>query len=449
MRLRRTAADVMVTIPSSSRSGGSAPVFYGWWVVLALFVMLGTSSGLGFYNQSVLLEALTREHGFSVARASLAPTFFFGASGLFGLLVAWLIDRHDPRWTICGGAVLSATALVLIGRIDSLAQLYFAFAIFGCGFSAASLVPGTTLVTRWFVARRSFALALMTTGLSVGGIVLTPIASRVLQARGLRDGTPLLAALLLLCVVPLTLALVRRSPAALGLDPDGASTATPGPATALPPPPSIAFSDAVRTRFFIGLSVAFLFALAAQVGGLAHHFSLVTSVAGQETARLAVSLLATGSIVGRFMASFLVRHLPIQRFTVGLLLAQGLMLVNLGRIDDAGEALVASAAFGLTVGSALLMQPLLVAEAFGITAYARLYSITSLVAALGVTLGPTLLGLLYDLTGGYDSAFLAMLGFSLLGALALVLAGPIEAPRRQLSGAAAHPGSARTDAAAP
>jgi sugar phosphate permease len=410
--------------------------------------MLGSSSGLAFYNQSVLLEALTRERGFPVAQASLATTIFFASSGLSGLLVAYLLERIDPRWTILGGLSLSVTALVLIGRVDSLGQLYAVFALFGCGFSGASLVPGTTLITRWFVTKRSLALAIMTTGLSVGGIALTPLAARILETRGLREGTPWIAALMALCVAPLTLALVRRSPAVLGLLPDGAqwrldpSAAGDGqtrPSAQPPPGPGqalldgVAFRDALRTRFFLGLSIAFLFGLAAQVGGLAHQFNLATTVAGPATARQAVSLLAAGSIVGRLVASLVVRKVPIRQFTIGLLLCQGVMLLFLGRADTAQEVLLTSAAFGLTVGSTLLMQPLLVAEAFGISSYARLYSITSLVAALGIALGPTLLGVVYDLSGGYRIAFLAMLACSILGALALALAGPVEAPRTEFA----------------
>ncbi len=83
-----------------------------WQIVGALFVMMMFSSGLGFYNQSVLLEALTRERGFSVSAASLASTVFFASSGFAGLAVsklrADLFGEYLVR--VGGGGAWSAPA---------------------------------------------------------------------------------------------------------------------------------------------------------------------------------------------------------------------------------------------------------------------------------------------------------------------------------------------------
>ena len=82
-------------------------VFFGWWVVAGVFVGMATSSGLGFYNIAVILEALTEERDFTVAEVSATVAFFFVVSGVAGLWVARLIDRHDPRWTIVSGCAES------------------------------------------------------------------------------------------------------------------------------------------------------------------------------------------------------------------------------------------------------------------------------------------------------------------------------------------------------
>ncbi len=50
-----------------------------------------------------------------------------------------------------------------------------------------ALVPATTLVARWFVRRRALAIALTQSGLSLGGILLTPMLARVLELDGM-DG---------------------------------------------------------------------------------------------------------------------------------------------------------------------------------------------------------------------------------------------------------------------
>ncbi|HEX2465441.1 MAG TPA: MFS transporter, partial [Thermoanaerobaculia bacterium] len=93
-------------MPGPSRPPGHAlpKVFFGWWVVTAVFVMLAVSSGLGFYNLSVLLGALTEERGFSVSAVSGTTALCFMVSGVAGLGVARLLERWDPRLVVAGGA---------------------------------------------------------------------------------------------------------------------------------------------------------------------------------------------------------------------------------------------------------------------------------------------------------------------------------------------------------
>ena len=60
-------------------------IYYGWWVVAALFVVLAVSSGLGFYALSVFLAAFTEERGFAVGVVSGATGCVFVVSGFWGL----------------------------------------------------------------------------------------------------------------------------------------------------------------------------------------------------------------------------------------------------------------------------------------------------------------------------------------------------------------------------
>ncbi|MDP7577694.1 MAG: hypothetical protein QGH99_12090, partial [Pseudomonadales bacterium] len=73
----------------------SNKIYYGWKIVVALFITLLFSSGLGFYNHTVVLQALVLERGFSVTMASTAVSIFFLCSGLIGLQVAASLEKHD------------------------------------------------------------------------------------------------------------------------------------------------------------------------------------------------------------------------------------------------------------------------------------------------------------------------------------------------------------------
>lgn len=384
-----------------------------WQLVGALFVMMMFSSGLGFYNQSVLLEALTRERGFSVSAASLASTVFFATSGFAGLAVASLIERIDARWSVAAGVAVCAVSLVAIGRVEETLHVYAAFVVFGVGFSATNMLTASTLVTRWFARRRALALSIVFTGLSAGGIALAPFAAWAVARYGLRGGTEMMAATYVVGILPLALwRLLPRPRDARDVAGEFDGGEDPG----------VDAGEAFRSRYFAGIAATFFFGLMAQVGGIAHQFKLV-SVHDPGVASLAVSTLAAASVVGRLVSGGLLSRLPYRGFGLALLVLQGFTLLVLGSTASAAGLLAASAAFGLTIGSFLMMQPLLVAEAFGTRSYARIYSVSTLFASVGVALGPLLLGWAHDLAGGYRGAYALGALMSWLGCLALLGAG--------------------------
>jgi len=175
-----------VTAPSTP----DARFFPGWIVVGAAFLLLMANSGFIFYGQAVYLDALTDERGFSTGAASLGQSIVFVVGGLVGPRIGRLITERDVRLVVLGGLVTSWLAVALLGRVVELWQLYLVNVALGVGFSAAGLVPATTVITRWFEVRRSVALAIASTGLSVGGLTFTQLAGWWIDRDGLELATP-------------------------------------------------------------------------------------------------------------------------------------------------------------------------------------------------------------------------------------------------------------------
>lgn len=412
---------------AAGRETSSGGLFYGWIVVGAVFVVMTVTAGLGFYNLSVYLKAFIAERGFSVSATSGATACFFVASGFAGLGVASLIERYDPRWVISAGALLSALATLGAGYVDELWQLYAFYILFGVGYAGAALIPGTTLVARWFVRRRSIALSVASTGLSFGGILLTPVAAAMIEEMGLGGASPWLASIFVLGVVPVSWLLIRPSPHALGLGPDGDPIIRDESGAPLPVD-GIDFDNAIRSRFFVFTTLAFIFAMMAQVGVIAHLFRLVaTRSESNDTAALAVAVMATASIVGRLLGGWGLAYMSSRLFVQALTLVQGAALVLYSLIDSGFALIATTILFGVTVGNLLMMQPLLIAEAFGLKAYGRIYSFNQLFMTLGVATGPAAIGFLYEWLGGYDVAFLVMAAASGLAFLLVILGGPVRA----------------------
>jgi len=285
------------------------------------------------------------------------------------------------------------------------------FVVFGIGNTGVSIVVSTTLVARWFPGpSRSVALSVASTGLSMGGILVTPLSAWALQQAGVDTVLSVFGALFFLLVLPIALFVIRDAPSpdlqqTPGADPDGWS-----------------YADALRSRFFYLLTAGYVFCMTSQVGGIAHLYNHVDGQAGYLVAATAVQALTLMSILARLAGGVLLTRIPTFRFALGNLLLQAVGLGVLAIAETRLSILLGAAMFGSSVGNLLMLHPLWLVEAYGAGAYPRLFSLSNAWTVLGVAAGPLVLGMLYDLYD-YRIAYLAAVISSLLAALLIVLAG--------------------------
>ena len=398
-------------------------VFYGWYVVYAMGVVMTTTAGLAFYNLPVLLDAFVVERAFPVSLTSAATASFFVASALAGLAAGHIVDRYDPRYVIIAAACGGTLALGSIGFLREPWQLFAFYMFFGACYGGCGLIPTTTIVTRWFETRRALAMSIASTGLSLGGVLLTPASAFLIQKYGLAGAGPWIALAFFIGVVPAIVWIVRSNPRAMGLEPDGIAHHESAAAQAAAAP-SIAFAEASHSRFFISVAGTYMFALGSQVGGIAHIYRLASLRADAETAAFSVAVLATASLVGRLVAGWLLASVSSRAMAMGLIAIQTVGLMLLAFVAGKWLILICVALFGFTAGSMLMMQPLLLAEAFGIREFGRIYSVSLLAGVIGYAIAPTIMGILFDATGGYLAPYLAVAGLTLVGMGILSLSGP-------------------------
>jgi MFS family permease len=396
--------------------------FPGWIVVGAVFVMLMVSAGFGFYGLSVYLEALTREKGFATGPASFGTSVFFIVGGIAGRLLGPVIARIDVRIVAVLGAVVGGCALALAGQVTELWQLYLVYGLFAIGFAGTGILPGTTVVTRWFHAKRSVALSVASTGLSVGGLTVTKLASALIDDRGFAAATPWLGVAYVAVTVPVVVAFLWPDPAARGYGPDGARVAV---GSAPPALTGVSYEVARASRFFVLITVGYVLAMGSQVGGIQQVFKLATERDARSTGELVVSVIAFASVMARLAGGLIAPRVPMGVFTAALAAVQGLSLLWLSQAGGRLMLLAAAALFGATVGNLLMLQPLLLAEAFGVREYPKIFGTSQLVSTIGVAGGPYLFGALHD---AFDYATSYAVGgtLSMAGAVLIFLAGPVS-----------------------
>lgn len=390
----------------------AARIFPGWWVVAAVFIVLSAASGLIFYGLAVYLDALTDEQPFSTTSVSLATSVFFIVAGVAGRVIAPINETRDIRLVIAVGAILGSASLAFLGTVDSLIELYAVYVALALGFAMAGLLPATTLVTRWFHGRRALALAIASTGLSVGGLTYTQFAAWLIADRGLADASPILGLVFLVSILA-TLPLLIPSPAHRGLEPEGAENAAND---------GIEYDIAIRTRFFVIVLIGFILAMGAQVGGLSQIANLGSERVDSSTGALAVSAIAVGSVIGRLVGGSFADRLPLVTFTIVLALVQGVTLIGIAFADGRIALVVVAFCFGTTIGNLLMLQPLLIASAFGVTAYPRIFAFQQLVVTVGIAGGPLLLGALRD-ASSYRASYVVSGLLSMAAAAVMATSG--------------------------
>jgi cyanate permease len=183
------------------------------------------------------------------------------------------------------------------------------------------------------------------------------------------------------------------------------------------------FNQAKADRAFLAITATFTFALLGQVGGISQLVKLASERAGEPTNSQVISVLAACSVIGRLGGGLIVTKIESRTFAYIALAMQGLGLCILSFVQSPALILVGAGLFGLGVGNVLLLHPLLLAEAYGVKDYARLYGRSSIFISAGNAIGPLSMGFARDHLGGYTTSYLIATAMTLLGLTVYAVAG--------------------------
>jgi len=332
--------------------------------------------------------------------------------GVGGIAIARLMNVVSIRVMMIGGALIGGASLAMASQVESLGEIYLWFALFGLGNCAVSIVVSTTLITRWFPgSNRSIALSVASTGLSFGGIVITPLSAWVIDQYGYTQSMQWFGAGFFLFILPVVL-LIIRNPPTMEADSLHARQTLAG----------WSYKDALQSRFFWMVSVAFVFCMGAQVGGISHLFNRTETTFGLGTAALAIQVLTLASITGRLLGGWIVMYLPIRGFTIGCAVLQGFGLGIIGIADSTTLLLIGAGCFGAALGNLLMLHPLWLAEVFGNKDYPRIFALSNAISVIGVASGPFVLGFVHD-GFDYSASYLTASSLALFAVSIFVLSG--------------------------
>ena len=166
---------------------------------------------------------LPLEAEFGWRRSALTGVFatYMLVSGLAAPLSGWIFDRFGPRAVYALGLMMLAAGTLLSSRADAIWQIYLSSGVLvGLGASATGMVTAAALVSRWYKARLSTAIAVTYAGSGFGMLVMLPLAQALIEYAGWRSAWQMMgiaaAALVLPCVALPWARLARRPGTAAG-----------------------------------------------------------------------------------------------------------------------------------------------------------------------------------------------------------------------------------------
>src|ERR1700723_1694109 len=182
------------------------------WVKVAAGGLLGCVAIGAMFSLPVFLRPISRDTGWSITGVSSAMTFGFLAMALGSIVWGNLSDRFGPRLIVLIGSSVLATALALTSHATSLIEFQLTFGLIVGGATAAIFAPMMACVTGWFDTHRSLAVSLVSAGMGMAPITMSPLAAVLISHYDWRTSLQIIAALVAVVMIPVAL-LVRRPPA--------------------------------------------------------------------------------------------------------------------------------------------------------------------------------------------------------------------------------------------
>ncbi len=389
--------------------------FYGW-IVLGAAALI-TCVGMGaLFSLGVFLKPIEQTTGWSRTGISTVALLNWIFMGLGSFLWGSLSDRFGTRVVVLAGGALLGLGLVLSSQVTALWQLHAAFGGLVGLAVGAFYAPLTATATKWFTAHRGLAVAIVSAGIGLGVLVVSPLARWLTTLFDWRTAMLVLGDIAWLVVVPAAL-LVRDRP-----DDPGAARGGAAPVQR-----EFSAAEVWRSPQFWIIALTHFGCCAAHSGPIFH---MVTHAIDQGvrpmTAATVLSVSGLSSIGGRVGAGVLADRIGAKPTLVGGLALQAAVILLYLFARDAATFYLLALAFGTFYGGVMPLYALVTREYFGERVMGAAYGGVFLVSTLGMGLGSFAGGVIYDHLGGYAWLFLTS---AAIGGLAGLLALTFRPPR--------------------
>ncbi len=394
------------------------------WVIVAAGGLLGCIAIGAMFSLPVFLLPISRDTGWSVTGVSSAMTIGFLSMAFASIAWGSLSDRLGARLIALIGSAILAASLFLASQATSLLAFQLIFGLAVGGAVAAIFAPLMACVTGWFDTHRSLAVSLVSAGMGMAPLTMSPLAAWLVSIYDWRTSLQIIAVLVAVVMIPVTL-LVRPPPAlAVG---NAASTDDE-------PQSAMSLQQVIRSPQFIILLLTNFFCCATHSGPIFHTVSYAISCGIPLIA--AVSIYSVEGLAG--MGGRVAFGILGDRFGAKHVLVAGLLLQAFGAlayyfVRDLGAFYAVAALFGFIYAGVMPLYAVLARENFPLRLMGTVIGGTAMAGGLGMATGPLTGGLIFDTFASYGWLFIGSFGIGIGAFLIAMTFKPFPKPQPALA----------------
>jgi MFS family permease len=379
------------------------------WIIVAAGAVLGCVAAGTMFSLAVFLAPIAEDTGWSRAGISSAMTVNFLCMGAAGFGWGYLTDRYGARPVLLIGGLLLGLGVVVSSRATSLLEYQIVYGVLVGVATGAVFAPLMATVTGWFETQRSLAVSLVSAGMGMAPMTVSPFARWLVSTYDWRTAQLVVGLMAWAIMIPLAL-LVRRPPAL--------AATTPGAA----PRAGMTVSQALRTPQFAIIALTYFCCCATHSGPIFHTVSYAISCGVPVMA--AVTIYSVEGLAG--LGGRILFGLAGDRFGAKRALVVGLMIQAtaagayffVGRLP---EFYAVAIVFGAAYGGVMPLYSVLIRESFPLQIIGSVMGASTAVSALGMALGPLAGGFIYDSFASYGWLYIGSFGIG-WGAVMIALA---------------------------
>ncbi|QKS80446.1 MFS transporter [Pseudomonas bijieensis] len=368
--------------------------FFGKTVLTCTFILAIIGWGVGFYGPPIYMQAVMERTGWPIAQVSTAVTLHF----LSGTIVIANLPRLYARFGIPAitllGSIVLGIGVNIWAQADQLWVLYAGAVCSGIGWVTLGAAAVNTLIAPWYVKDRPKALGKAYNGASLGGVIFSPLWVLLIERFGFAMAALVISVIAVLLIGALAFLVFSKSPQSLGQHPDNADQPEPLPISASATPWST--MQTLRSARFRSLAAGMSLGLFAQIGLIAHLYSILVGRMGAHDASFAMGLATASAMGGRYVAA----RLMIQGMNRRQLACLGYAIQVLGTLMLLGldlhptVAWIAVALIGSGIGNATSLPPLIAQAEFSREQTARVIALMVAISQATYAFAPAFFGLL-------------------------------------------------------